>query len=164
MWWVHHSQCSIRTVPGCAQQLAAVSTEFRRGDTVRGFGKPTSPRDFAFAAASTVSFIVSQAQRHFPRVQSSASFFLGGAYTVGHKDDFKLKEMGVRAGDTGTGRVYGLGNSISLGIAGGAADVLRRSEMMSFCFLIRLRWPRSGVSSPVCFSHLSFISRMTERE
>lgn len=64
-----------------------------------------SLRDLASEAASIVSFIASQAQRHFPRVQSSVSFFLGGEYTVGHKDDFRFREMGVRAEEAGTDRV-----------------------------------------------------------
>lgn len=99
----------------------------------------TSPSDLALVAASTVALIASQAQRHFPRVQSSDSFFLWGEYNVGHKDDFRDRELRVRAGEIGTGRVYGLGNSMSSGSTGGTADMVNKSELILSRFLMRFR-------------------------
>lgn len=73
---------------------------------------------------------------------------------MGHRVDFRAKEVRVNAGDTGTYVVYGLGRLRPSGSGGRSEDVANSRVDNSPCFRIRLRCPRSDVSSPLCLSHL----------
>jgi len=106
-------------------------------------------------AASTVLFMASHAHLSRLRVHGSGSSFRRGVYKVGHSADFKFKEGKVNADDVGTESTYGVGRFRSVGNFGGSDDVHRRRVVISSCFRMRFKCPRSGVSRPVCFSHLS---------
>jgi hypothetical protein len=73
---------------------------------------------------------------------------------VGHSADFRLREGDVNADDVGTGSRYGVGRSRYTGNVGGSKEMPRRRVAVSSCFRMRFKWPRSGVSRPICFSHL----------
>jgi hypothetical protein len=73
---------------------------------------------------------------------------------VGHNADFRFSDGSVNADDVGTGSRYGLGRFRSVGNVGGFREAVRRSVVISSCFRMRFKCPRSGVSRPVCFSHL----------
>jgi hypothetical protein len=38
----------------------------------------------------------------------------------------------------------------------------RRRVVISFCFRMRFKWPRSVVSRPICFNHLQFQLKTNE--
>lgn len=106
--------------------------------------------------------MASQAHRAFPRDQPSSSPFLGGAKTVGHIDDFRVQEVGVRAGDTGTETRYGSDRFCPSGSSGGAGCVVRRRVIVSACFRMRLRCPKLGASRPLCLSHLVTLNKYAD--
>ena len=88
------------------------------------------------------------------RVHGSGSSFRRGVYKVGHSADFRFREGNVSADDVGTGSRYGVGRSRSTGNVGGSKEMPRRRVAISSCFRMRFKWPRSGVSRPICFNHL----------
>ena len=119
-------------------------------------GYLTSPFSVcALIAASIAVFMASHAHLSRLCVQGSGSFLRRGVYKVGHSTDFRFREGNVNADDVGTGSRYGVGKFRSAGNCRESKETPRRSVVISFCFRMRFKCPRSGVSRPTCFSHLN---------
>lgn len=82
---------------------------------------------------------------------------------VGHKDDLSIRDDIVSAAVFGTGRIYGGGSSMlsgSVGALGCSRVRINTMLILSSCFRMRLRCAIEGVSSPLCFIHLSEYCRL----